>query len=136
MCSELGMKLKVAGRKDGSNSLTHDEMPAFYNSGDVLFITSKYEAHPLVAYEAMACGIPVISGNIGDLSEIIDNGRNSFIFDPCSQARGFRSSLKLLRDDENFRKSMGKKARAAILKKWKWESIAEQYRSLGRTVNE
>jgi len=53
MCNELGIKLKVAGRGSGGTSYTHDEMPEFYNSGDVLFITSNYEAHPLVAYEAM-----------------------------------------------------------------------------------
>jgi glycosyltransferase involved in cell wall biosynthesis len=131
MCAELGVKLKVAGRGDDSIFLTHDEMPAFYNSGDVLFITSNYEAHPLVAYEAMSCGIPIVAGNVGDLWETIENGKNGFIFDPCDQARGFRSALKALRDNEELRKSMGRLARTSILQKWKWSFIANQYRALG-----
>ena len=131
MCEELGIKLKVAGRGDDSIFLTHDEMPDFYNSGDVLFITSNYEAHSLVAYEAMSCGLPVIAGNVGDLVETIDNGQSGFIFDPCSQAKGFRMALKTLRDNLKLRKSMGEKARIAILQKWKWSFIANQYRSLG-----
>jgi glycosyltransferase involved in cell wall biosynthesis len=125
------MKLKVAGRGDDSIFLTHDEMPAFYNSGDVLFITSNYEAHPLVAYEAMSCGIPVVAGNVGDLWETIENGKNGFYFDPCDQAKGFRSALKTLRDNEELRKDMGVKARNAILQRWRWKFIANQYRALG-----
>jgi len=131
ICSELGMKLKVAGRGDDSIFHTHDEMPGFYNSGDVLFITSSYEAHPLVAYEAMSCGIPVVSTNVGDLWEVVENGVNGFVFNPCDCAKGFRSALKLLRDDPELRESMGKKSRNAILQKWKWEFIANQYRALG-----
>lgn len=132
LCEELGIKLKVAGRGDDRIFLTHDEMPEFYNSGDVLFITSNYEAHPLVAYEAMSCGLPVIAGNVGDLWDTIDNGQSGFIFDPCDQARGFRMALKTLRDKEDLRRSMGEKARITILQKWKWEFIANQYRALGK----
>jgi len=115
--------------------IPHDEMPQFYNSVDALFITSKYEAHPLIAYEAMSCGIPIVSGNIGDLWETIENGVNGFLFDPCSQSGGFRAALKLLRDDEGFRKSMGEKARAAILMRWSWEYIANQYRLISNVVH-
>ena len=132
ICSELGMELKIAGRGVEGLYVPHDEMPKFYNSVDVLFITSNYEAHPLVAYEAMACAVPIVSGNVGDLWEIIDNGKNGFIFDPCSQAKGFRHALKLLRDDEELRKSMGRLAREAVLRRWKWEFIANQYRALGK----
>lgn len=136
ICKELKINLKVAGREGGRVSYTHDEMPAFYNSGDVLFITSNYEAHPLVAYEAMSCCIPVISSNVGDLWETIENGRNGFIFDACSQAKGFRAALKLLRDNEELRKDMGKRARAVILQNWTWDRIAEQYSSLGEDSDE
>jgi len=134
ICTELGMKLKIAGRGVKGLYIPHDEMPEFYNSVDVLFITSKYEAHPLIAYEAMACGLPVISGNVGDLWGIIENGENGFRFDACDQARGFRSALKLLRGDEALRKSMGEKARAAILQRWQWESIVEQYKGIPETI--
>lgn len=131
LCDELGVKLKVIGKGRDIEYLTHDEMPEFYNSGDVLLITSNYEAHPLVAYEAMSCGIPVISGNVGDLWDTIENGENGFIFDPCDQSKGFRIALKTLRDNEELRRSMGEKSRIAILQKWKWPLIANQYRALG-----
>lgn len=134
ICAELGVELKIAGIGVEGLYIPHDEMPQFYNSIDALFITSRYEAHPLIAYEAMSCGIPIVSGNIGDLWETIINGESGFLFDPCSQSGGFRAALKILRDDEKFRKSMGEKARAAILQKWKWENIANQYRSVTGTI--
>lgn len=130
VAAKAGVKLKVSGYGREDAYIPHDEMPEFYNSIDVLFITSEYEAHPLVAYEAMSCGVPVVSSNVGDLAETIDNGGNGFIFDPEDQERNFPAALKLLRDDEALRKHMGQKAREAILEKWKWEDIADQYRML------
>ena len=128
--AKAGMKLKVAGYGREASLLSHDEMPEFYNHIDVLLITSEFEAHPLVAYEAMACGVPVISGNVGDLEETIENGVNGFVFDSFNQEANFISSLKLLRDDERLRRDMGQRARGAVLERWQWEDIADQYRSL------
>jgi len=128
----MGATLKIAGRGKKGHYVPHDEMPEFYGSIDVLLITSEYEAHPLVAYEAMSCGIPVVSGNVGDLPETIENGENGFIFDPMDQEKGFPVALKLLREDEKLRKSMGRKARESILRRWKWSFIANQYRALGK----
>jgi len=132
ICKELGMKFKVAGRGEEGIYIPHDEMPAFYNSIDTLLITSDSEAHPLVAYEAMSCGIPVVTGNVGDLHETMKNGINGFIFDSCSQGKGYRSSLELLRDDPKLRKQIGEAARRSILQKWKWESAVNQWRALGK----
>jgi len=128
--AEAGMKLKVAGYGREETYVSHDEMPEFYGSIDVLLITSECEAHPLIAYEAMSCGVPVVSSNVGDLAETIENGENGFLFDPVDQEKGFPIALKLLRDSKELRRSMGQKAREAVLLKWKWEDIADQYRLL------
>jgi len=80
----------------------------------------------------MSCGIPIVVGNVGDLHETIENGVNAFMFDSCSQGKGYRSALELLRDDPELRKSMGREARRSILQKWKWESSANQWRTLGK----
>ena len=131
--SEAGGKLKVAGRGQEGIYVPHDEMPGFYNSGDVLLITSEYEAHPLVAYEAMSCGIPIISTDVGDLDETVRNGRNGFIFRVDDDGKALLEALRLLKEDGKFRKEMGAEARRTILQKWKWEDIANQYRALGKT---
>jgi len=47
--------------------LPYEKMPDFYRSVDVVFIPSKVESGPMPALEALACGVPVIAPDIGNV---------------------------------------------------------------------
>jgi len=65
--NSLGYRVKVAGPKGSPHFIKHEKMPEFYRSLDALLVTSEFEAHPLIVYEALACGIPVaIEYGVGD----------------------------------------------------------------------
>lgn len=49
-----------------------EDLPLYYNAADFFALPSKSgEGLPLVALEAMACGLPVIATNVGGISEIL-----------------------------------------------------------------
>ncbi len=48
------------------------EVPYWLNAADVLLLTSKHEGSPTIVKEALACGLPVVSVNVGDVAERID----------------------------------------------------------------
>lgn len=49
---------------------THpDEMPIYYAAANALLLTSDYEGSPMVIKEAMACNLPVVSVDVGDVAE-------------------------------------------------------------------
>ncbi|MCW4047134.1 MAG: glycosyltransferase family 4 protein [Candidatus Bathyarchaeota archaeon] len=51
------------------------ELPSYYNAADFFVLPSKSgEGLPLVALEAMACGLPVIATNVGGIKEIMVGG--------------------------------------------------------------
>lgn len=53
----------------------------WYNRGKISTLTSEREGFPYSVVEALSCGLPVISSNCGDVSDVLKNGYNGFIID-------------------------------------------------------
>ncbi|WP_135823756.1 glycosyltransferase [Halorussus ruber] len=50
--------------------VSHDEMPHYMNASDALLVTSTRESGPMVVKEAAACGLPVVSTDVGFVSDV------------------------------------------------------------------
>ena len=52
--------------------VSNSEVPVWMNASDVLVLTSAHEGSPTVVKEALACGLPVVSVDVGDVAERIE----------------------------------------------------------------
>ncbi|MGI6078573.1 MAG: glycosyltransferase [Fastidiosipilaceae bacterium] len=48
-----------------------DKIPAIYNCADIFALTSHSESSPTVVREALACGVPVVTTDVGDVNAIL-----------------------------------------------------------------
>ena len=73
------------------------EVTLLMNACDVLLVTSKKESGPLVVKEAMACGCPLVSTNVGDVEYVIGETEGCFIttFEPHDVAEKLKMALSI-----------------------------------------
>lgn len=78
--------LKVADHSAPELRRPYSEMPAFYNSIDVIMIASEAEGDPRPLIEAMACGAFVISTDVGIVPQLVQHGVNGLIVERTVEA--------------------------------------------------
>lgn len=82
----LGLPVRFLGHTP------HAEMPYLLSSADALVMASEFEGLPTIALESLACGTPVISTRVGDISDVVKDGRTGFFYD--GTAVGLRDVVK------------------------------------------
>ncbi|MBZ0304246.1 MAG: glycosyltransferase family 1 protein [Anaerolineae bacterium] len=86
---------------------------AFASADMFLFPSSPIETFGLVAAEALASGIPVVSSNVGGVPEIIEPGVNGYMFEPNDTA-AMVAQVRELAENPERRRAMGHAAREAM----------------------
>lgn len=61
------------------DGVPHDDIPVWLNAADVVLLTSTHEGSPVVVKEALACGVPIVSVDVGDVRERIDAVEGCYI---------------------------------------------------------
>jgi glycosyltransferase involved in cell wall biosynthesis len=83
------------------------ETAKMYADVDIMLLTSKNEGTPVTVIEAMYYTIPVVSSNVGGLSDLIDNGKTGFLINSLVAEDYIEVILKLLASDQD-RHNIGK----------------------------
>lgn len=60
-------------------NVSFDKMPYYYNASDCLLFTSDNEGSPCSVQESLACNLPIISVDVGDVAEQIKGVKNCYI---------------------------------------------------------
>jgi len=68
---------------------------------------------PVVLMEAMACGVPVIAGNLDAIRELIEDGRSGLLVDG-TRVEPTRDALRTLSETKELRASLGEAGRQRV----------------------
>lgn len=95
---------------------------------DVFVLPSLYEGMSLALLEAMSCGLACIASDVGANPELLEN--NGIIITHQKVKQELPLALKILLEQINFRKELGKKARNRVLNHFSQKESFSAYMKL------
>jgi len=132
----------IIGKKDDQNlddikleniriieRVSYQDISAHIASGDMglcLYNHQKGRAFyrsPLKLFDYMACGLPVVSSKIGQINDVVDEGRNGFLVED-NNIEEIVNHIIFLKNNKTKAKIMGQEARKDVERYYNWERVA------------
>lgn len=101
--------------------VSDSEVPEVICCADVFALTSVVEGFPLVILQALACGVPVVSTNVGDIHRVVKNYETGFLVDDFSYKSFAECLKKILLNTNGFKENA-----IRVAKENSWESVANE----------
>ncbi len=93
-CLNLGSRVTLLG------SIKHEDLLLYLKGGDIFVLNTAYEGLSHQVLEAMVCGIPVITTNIGGNPEVIKTNKNGLLVDYNNGNQIKNAIINLYNDQE------------------------------------
>ena len=120
---ELSRNLHIQDLVTFLGLVKQEELPYFYSAADVCVVPSYYESFGLVALESLACGTPVVATDVGDLRNVIRQGRTGYVvIDNTPHRLADKIALLLSRPSPDTKAALS--IRASV-RRFSWLNIAE-----------
>ncbi len=114
------------------HSQSQEIVPWYMNACNVMVLTSYWEGSPNVIKESMACNLPIVSVDVGDVRNVIGRCEGCYIAkrDPIDVAS------KLERILESNKRTTGREKRRDLEKQHVAKKIVNLYKKVSRNKNE
>lgn len=110
----------------------YEQLPAFYNAADLVVMPSKYESFGMIALEAMACGVPVITTNATGVSDLYDKKHKNLII-PVGNPSLLAQKIERILTNENQYKKLSQQVLVKV-KAFNWQSAAKDFQLMAKTL--
>lgn len=105
------------------------DVPRLLNCADVMLLTSISEGIPLTLIEGMAARLPIVSTDVGGVSEVVKDGVTGFLTPPQSPEQ-LAKKLSQLASDASLCRTMGEEGEQVAQEKFSEQVMHAQYATL------
>ena len=104
-----------------------DKPEYYYNCSKILMLTSHYEGMPNVMLEAMACGVPCVVPDVGDITDAAIDGVNAIVIREPYDIPGFTSAIIKLLDDKEFYNRLSQNTRKVVMDRYSLKNATDTW---------
>jgi glycosyltransferase involved in cell wall biosynthesis len=120
-----------------TGNVAYDDIPYYIAAMDITVApyipNENFYYSPIKIFEYMVMGKPVVAAKIGQVQELISEGRTGLLFEP-GDTDGLMAALKKFVKDASLRQRLGENAKAWVLRERTWEKNAQQVTAIVREL--
>ncbi|MFQ5484573.1 MAG: glycosyltransferase family 4 protein, partial [Desulfobacterales bacterium] len=109
--------------------ISHDQVPEYISAMDIVLAPYPkldfFYYSPVKVYEYLACGKPVVTTKIGQISQVIQDKKNGFLCEP-DDVNGMQERISELAASPSLRVIIGEAAYQTIVEQHSWKKKAKQ----------
>lgn len=108
--------------------VSKEEIPYYLEKYDIFLNTSNIDNFPVSVLEAMACGLCIITTNVGGIPFFLKDQEDS-IFVPKGDYKKMAEAVKFLLDNENFCQKISRNARLKA-ENFSWQRVLPLWKEI------
>ena len=97
-------RLKIDNKVFLLGNMKQETLALFYRGSDVLLLTSNFEGMPMCVLEALGCGLPVVSTNVGEVKRVVKDEFSGEVVESVSPRIISQSVEKVLTNIDRYSK--------------------------------
>lgn len=125
---QVAKSLGVQDAIKWTGGVPKDEVPIWLNKGDIFINTTNIDNTPVSVMEAMACGLCVVSTEVGGIPYLLKHEKDGLLVSP-NKAEEMASAVARLLNDPDLSKTISSNARKKV-EEWDWSVILPKWEEL------
>jgi len=130
---DLALKLGVLERVICPGQVPKDEIPYWLNQGDIFLNTTRVDNTPISVLEAMACGLCVVSTDVGGIPYLLENEATGLLVPPDNPTAMVAAVARIL-DEPGLSGQLSERSRRKA-EQFDWSIILPRWESLFSSLN-
>lgn len=126
MCA-VAERLGVSERIDLPGKVLKKDVPLWLDKGDIFLNTTNVDNTPISVMEAMACGLCVVSTNVGGLPYLLEHEHDALLVSP-DNPQAMADAVRRILTDHELAKRLCDNARKKV-EQFDWSIILPQWKS-------
>jgi glycosyltransferase involved in cell wall biosynthesis len=125
---KIAGELKIEDRLTLTGGIPKSEVPAHLHQGDIFINTTNVDNTPVSILEAMACGLPIVSTDVGGIPYLLQHGHDALLV-PANDPEAMAGAVRRVLVDGALAEQLSQNAREKA-KQFDWPAIFSSWESL------
>ena len=124
----LAERLEVGNRISLPGRVPKSDVPGWLNRADIFLNTTYIDNTPVSVMEAMACGLCIVSTNVGGIPYLLDQGRDALLVPP-DDAEAMANAVRRILTEPGLAEWLSRNARRKA-EQFDWGNVLPKWKEL------